>query len=91
MSLDRGAERPAIHAVGPDADRTAAAAGAEGENLVETVEQAGPLLLFDEPLELRPVGGEVGLGEPLPQVLEGLVLEGGVGVDRLEALGGLSQ
>ena len=59
------AERPEVHAVGADADGPAPAAGAERQDLVEAVEQAGPLPRGDEPFDLRPVGGEVGLGEPL--------------------------
>src|SRR5262249_32409354 len=40
MSLDAGAEGPAVHAVGAYADGAAAAAGAERQDLVEAVEQA---------------------------------------------------
>ena len=84
MSLDGGAERPEVHAVGTDADGAAPAAGAERQDLVEAIEQAGPLLLLDQPFELRPIGGELGLGEPLAQVLEGLFLGGSVDLDGLE-------
>ena len=59
MALDGGAERPEVHAVGADADGAAPAAGAERQDLVEAIEQAGPLPLLDEPFELRPVGGEL--------------------------------
>src|SRR5207249_604841 len=55
MSLDRRSQRPKVHPVRPNADRTAPAAGAEGEDLVEAVEQPSPLLLANQPLELRPV------------------------------------
>src|SRR5262245_63090111 len=91
MSLDRSAECPAVHAVGADADRSAPAAGAEGEDLVEAVEQAGPLLLVDEPFELRPIGGELRLGEPLLEVLEGLFLEFRSGFHSAKPGGGLGQ
>ena len=87
MSLDRGAERPEVHAVGPDADRPAPAAGAEGQDLVEAIEQAGPLLLFDEPLELRPVGANSGAVSHWVQEFDGLVLEGGVSGDGADACG----
>ena len=44
VSLDGGAERPQVHAIGADADGAAPAAGAERQDLVEAIEQAGPLL-----------------------------------------------
>ncbi len=88
MSLDRSAERPEIHAVGTDADGPAPAAGAEGKDLVEAIEQPRPLLLLDEPMELRPVGSELGGTEPLGEVFQRLILDGGVGLDALDALGG---
>src|SRR5262249_24760936 len=89
--LDGGAERPQVHAVGADADGPAAAAGAEGQDLVEAVEQAGPLLLADEPLELGAVDGELGPGEPLGEGLQRLFLQGGGRLDRPEAVPGLRQ
>ena len=88
MSLHRGAERPEVHAVGADADGPAPAAGAERQDLVEAIEQPGPLLLLDEPFELRPIGGELGGTEPLGEVFSRLILDGGVGLDALDALGG---
>ena len=42
----------------------------------------------DQPFELRAVGGELGLGEPLAEELAGPGPEGRVGVDRLKALRG---
>src|SRR5262249_24345118 len=47
VALDGGAERPEIHAVGTDADGAAAATGAEGNDLVKAVQQAGPLARLD--------------------------------------------
>src|SRR5262249_55830966 len=89
MSLDGGSEGPKVHAIRSDADRAAAAARAEREDLVEAIEQARPLLLADEPLDLRSIGGKFLGGEPVPKMLEGLLLERRIGVDRLEALDGL--
>ena len=86
MALNGGGERPEVHAVGADADGAAPAAGAERQNLVEAIEQAGPLALVDQPFELRPVGGEVRLGQPLAQAYERLLLERRVGVDAAESL-----
>ena len=43
MSLNGGGQRPEVHAIGADADGAAPAAGAERQDLVEAVEQAGPL------------------------------------------------
>src|SRR5262249_42653738 len=91
VPLDRGAERPEVHAVGPDADGPAAAAGAERQDLIEAIEQAGPLLLANEPFELRPIGGEGRVGEPLLEILERLFLESGISVDCLKTGTGLGQ
>src|SRR5207237_6261335 len=76
MSLDRSAEGPGIHAIGTDADRAAPAAGAERQNLVETIKQAGPLLGLDQPGELRTIRGKLRRGEPLVEILQRLLLEG---------------
>ncbi len=46
VALDAGAERPEVHAVRADADRSAPAAGAERQDLIEGVEQPGPLRGF---------------------------------------------
>src|SRR5438105_6875307 len=89
MSLDRGGQCPDVHAVGANTDRPTAAAGAERQDLVETVEQAGPLLPLDEPFELRPIRGELRSGQPWPQELQGLCLEGVVYLDGLETVAGL--
>ena len=88
MALNGGAERPEVHAVGADADGAAAAAGAEGQDLVEAVEQAGPLLALDEPFELRAVGGELRGGEPVGEVPLGVVDERGVGGEGAKGGGG---
>src|SRR5262249_18909085 len=88
VSLHGGDERPEVHAVGADADSAAAAAGAERQDLVETVEQAGPLLLIDEPFELRPVRGGLRVGQPLAGVFERLFLQSVVGGEAAEAVGG---
>ena len=88
MSLDGRGERPRIHSIGSDADRTAPPAGAEGENLVEAIEQAGPFLLADQQLDLRPIRGELRALEPAAQVLDGRVAVNGIDMDRLDAGGG---
>ena len=77
--------------MGPIADGAAAAAGAEGQDLVEAVEQAGPLAGLDQPFQLRPVGGEVRLGQPRTQVLQRLFLERGVGLGALKTLASLGE
>ena len=86
MALNRGGQRPEVHAVGADADGPAPAAGAERQDLVKAVEQADPLPFADQPLQLGPVGREVRLDEPPAQMPERLLLEGGVGFDALEPL-----
>src|SRR5262249_11140126 len=45
----------------------------------------------NEPRELRPVRGELRLGEPLAEVLESLFLESGLRVDGGEPFGGERQ
>ena len=70
MALHAGGERPGVHAVGADADRAAPPAGAEGQDLVEAVEQPGPLGRADEPFDLRAIGLELRLGQPLGEVAE---------------------
>src|SRR6266542_5546920 len=91
MSLDGGGQGPEVHAIGTDADGPAASAGAERQDLVEAIEQAGPLLRLNEPLELRAVGGELRAGQPLPEKLQGLLRNGRVRLDGLEPLPGLFQ
>jgi hypothetical protein len=91
VALDRGRQGPQVHAIGADADGPAASAGAEGKDLVEAVEQPGPLFGLDQPLELRPVRSELGPGKPLGEVLKGLPSEAIVGGDRLETAGGPGQ
>ena len=91
MALNGSGERPEVHAVGSDADGAATAAGPERQDLAETVEQAGPLFGLDQPFELRPVGGEVRLGQPLAQVFQRLFLERVVGLDALKSLTGLGE
>src|SRR5262245_49725639 len=91
MSLNGGAERPQLHAIRSDADGPASPAGAEGQDLTEPVEQAGPFLLVDQPFELGPISGEGRVAEPLAQVLQCLLLEYGVRFDRLEAVLDLGQ
>ena len=44
MSLNGGPQRPGVHAIGTDADRAAPPAGAEGQDLIEAIEQSRPLL-----------------------------------------------
>ena len=85
MPLHRGAEGPEIHAIGADADRAAPPAGAERHDLIKAIEQAGPFLLIDQPFNLRLVRGEFRLGQPALEILGGLLLVGGVGVDRLKS------
>src|SRR3954447_966115 len=48
MSLHRGPERPQVHTIGPDADRSTPPARAKGENLVKAIEQPPPLLFLDQ-------------------------------------------
>src|SRR5262249_41106018 len=91
MSLDRRGQRPGVHAVGADTDRSTPAAGAEWQDLVEAVQQPGPLLLANEPFELRPIGSELRLGEPLFEVLERLLLDRAVHVDGTNAALGLCE
>ena len=85
LRLRRAYERPAEDGLAPYAglvrrpDGAAPPPGAEGKNLVEAVEQAGPLLLLNEPFELRAVGGEGGVGEPGAEEVEGACPKGGVG------------
>ncbi len=89
MALDAGPDRPRVHAVRADADGPAPPAGAEWQDLVEAVEQDGPLVLADEPVELRPVGGELRVGQPPLQGVNGPVGQGGVVGNRAEGGGGL--
>ena len=70
VPLDAGAERPEVHAVRADADGPAPAAGAEGHDLVERIEQHRPLRGLDEPLELRPIRSEIRLSQPGTQIGE---------------------
>src|SRR5438876_907716 len=91
MSLHRGAERPVIHAIRSDADRTAAATGAERQDLIEPVEQPGPLLFLDKPFKLRPVAGELRLAEPLAEMLKGLLLDAVVHLNASETIRNLVQ
>ena len=42
-------------------------------------------------MQLRPIGGELGIGQPLTEELERLFLEGGVRFDAAKSLGGLGQ
>src|SRR5262249_32969563 len=91
VALDRSAERPAVHAVGANADRPAPAAGAEGKDFKETIEQSGPLLPLNQPFDLRPIVGELGSGEPLAEIAEGTLLESRVRLDGLETFRGLRQ
>ena len=91
VSLDGSGQCPQVHAVGPDAHGAAPPAGAERQDLVKAVEQAWPLLAPDQPFQLRPVRGELGLGQPLAQVFQRLPLEAGVGVDPFEPFDDLAQ
>src|SRR5262245_49067876 len=78
VALDGGTEGPEVHAIGSNAHGATAATGTEGQDLAEAVEQAGPLLLTDEPIQLRLIGDELRRGQPQAEELQGLVLEGGV-------------
>ena len=86
MPLHGRAQRPGIHAIGTDAHRPAAAARAEGQNLVEAVEQSRPLLALDEPCQLRAVRGKFLVREPLSEEAEGLLFDLLVDLHALETL-----
>ena len=81
MSLDAGAERPQVHAVGTDPHRAAPAARSKRHDLVERIEQHRPLRGLDHPFNLRPIAGELRLRQPGREVRERLLLEGRIGVD----------
>src|SRR5262249_40273358 len=57
----------------------------------EAVEQAVPLFGFEEPAELGPVGGKVGLGEPLAEGFQSLFFRGLVHLNAAKTLFGLIQ
>ena len=73
MSLDGSAKRPQVHAVGSDADGSAPPTRAEGEDLIETIDQPGPLLFPNEPFELRPIRCKLRLPQPMLEKLERLL------------------
>ena len=81
VPLHAGPERPEVHPVRPDADAAAPAAGPEGHDLVEGIEQIGPLFGLHHPFELRPISGEVRLRQPLDEELDSLLLEGRICID----------
>src|SRR5262249_43818738 len=91
MPLDRSAEGPQVHAIGSDADGSAAAACAERQDLIEAVEQPGPFLFVNEPLDLRAIGRELGTGKPALEVLQRLLLRGAVGLDSLKSFASLAE
>src|SRR5262249_9015348 len=91
VPLDRRPERPVVHPVGSDPHQAAAATGPKRQDLVEAVEQAGPLFGLDEPFQLRPVGGELWLDKPLTQMGKGLFLDGIVHFDGTKSALGMGQ
>src|SRR5437867_3281997 len=91
MSLDGSAQRPQVHAVGPDSDGPPPPARAEGEYLVETIDQPGPLLFPNEPFELRPIRCKLRLPQPMLEKLECLLANFGIHRDGLKSIASLSQ
>ena len=83
------AQGPEVHAIGTDADRAAPASGAEREDLIEAIEQAGPLFLLDEPFQLRPISPEFRFFQPVLEKLERLFAHGGVHRNSLKSLASL--
>src|SRR5262249_8082391 len=91
MALDARPQRPQVHAVRPDANRPATAAGAERQDLIEAIQQPRPLPLLYQPFDLRPIAGELRLGEPLLEVFERLFLESSVCIDTSKPFGDRGQ
>src|SRR5262245_40332493 len=91
MSLNTGAEGPAIHAIRPDADSPAPPARDDRNNLVETIEQPGPLPGLDLPFDLRAIRSELGGGEPALEIFERLFPLGGLRLDARKAVASLGE
>ena len=86
VSLNGGAERPQVHAVRSDTDGAAPPARAEGKNLIEAIEQSGPLLSLNQPFELRQVRCELRFRQPMLEKFERLLANGGVHRNGLKSL-----
>src|SRR5262245_28600866 len=72
MPLNGCSKCPEIHPIRTNANSAAAAAGPERKNLIEAIEYGGPLLLFDEPMQLWTIACKLRRSKPLSDVLESL-------------------
>ena len=89
MSLDRGSERPEIHAIGSYAHWPTPAACAKGQNLIEAVEQTRPLLGLDRAIPAAADTRRMMVRSTMAEVFERLFLDLDIRIDVLKAISSL--